>query len=458
MDPVRAKNMEDELVGQTIGGWQIIKKCGNGKSAVVFRANKDGQIAAVKVFDREMVDRAGESNQLERIKRELSLVGKTYPHLIEILDGGKCNDTKTLFVVMEYLDWPNLESVIRDVPRSRIRGLISQLSGAARFLESLNLAHRDIKPANVLVSPDFQTIKLLDLGVLKPIGEGGLTDVSTTPFIGTHQYSPPEFIKRYEENDLDGWRAISFYQIGAVLHDLLMRRPIFSEAAKLISTLVIAVEHETPVIDAADAEPDLVSLATICLSKNPALRARMIKWESFSASVVASTVVTQRERVKHLQQSKAATPARSADDDGKATKLVLADTCEKIQRAIRQESIHHPDVLPPARIHDVNVEASPATFRVVYGRSAALSLPVTTNVFFRVTVLDVTTRVVEIAIGGFACESDETCPSLAANAVIFTGAFLDELYKPVIQTALYTVVEKAVLSNPPAGGCSQLTP
>jgi serine/threonine protein kinase len=456
MDPVRAKNMEDELVGRNVGGWQIAKKCGNGKSAIVFRATKDGQTAAVKVFDREMVERAGEANQLERIKRELSLLGKTHPHLINILGGGKCDTTKALFVVMEYLDWPNLESVLRDVPRNRVRDLISQLSDAARFLESLNLAHRDIKPANILVSPDFQTIKLLDLGVLKPIGEGGLTDVSTTPFIGTHQYSPPEFIKRYEENDMDGWRAISFYQIGAVLYDLLTRRPIFSDAAKLISTLVMAVVHETPVIDAPDADPDLVSLATICLSKDAGLRVKIIKWESFSANVAPPTVVSQRERLKHLQQSKAATPLPSSDDVGKATKLLLADTCEKIQRAIRQESIHHPDVLPPARIHDVNIEASPATFRVVYGRSAALSLAVTTTVFLRVTVLDVASQVVEIAIGAFAFPDAERELAHTADAVIFTGVFFDELYKPAIQAALYSVIEKAVLANPHAGECCRL--
>jgi hypothetical protein len=211
------------------------------------------------------------------------------------------------------------------------------------------------------------------------------------------------------------------------------------------------------VIDAADADPDLVSLATICLSKDAALRARIITWDSFSAPVAVPTVVSQRERVKHLQQSKTATPLPSSDDAGKATKLLLADTCEKIQRTIRQESIHHPDVLPPARIHDVNVEASPATFRVVYGRSAALSLAVTTTVFFRVTVLDVTTHVVEIAIGAFACHGDEKALAHAANAVVFTGVLLDELYKPAIQTALYSAIEKAVLANPLAGDCCQLT-
>jgi hypothetical protein len=71
---------------------------------------------------------------------------------------------------------------------------------------------------------------LLDFGVLKPIGEVGLTDVDgQRVFVGTLQYSSPEFLLRDEEDDAAGWRALSIYQVGAVLHDLIMRRSIFEE-------------------------------------------------------------------------------------------------------------------------------------------------------------------------------------------------------------------------------------
>ena len=51
---------------------------GNGASAVVFAAEKDGREAAVKVFDRELVERVGEETQLARINMELKLVGTCF--------------------------------------------------------------------------------------------------------------------------------------------------------------------------------------------------------------------------------------------------------------------------------------------------------------------------------------------------------------------------------------------
>jgi serine/threonine protein kinase len=48
------------------------------------------------------------------------------------------------------------------------------------------LAHRDIKPANIVLLEDLTRLVLLDFGVLKPIGEAGLTDVDDQRlFLGT---------------------------------------------------------------------------------------------------------------------------------------------------------------------------------------------------------------------------------------------------------------------------------
>jgi serine/threonine protein kinase len=72
---------------------------------------------------------------------------------------------------------------------------------------------------------EFKRLVLLDLGVLRPIAGSTLTDANgIQAFVGTLQYSSPEFLLRQEEESLDGWRSLTFYQIGGVLHDLIMRR------------------------------------------------------------------------------------------------------------------------------------------------------------------------------------------------------------------------------------------
>ena len=89
----------------------------------------------------------------------------------------------------------------------------SSSSRPASSSEADKLAHRDIKPANIVVLDNFSRLVLLDFGVLKPVGEVGLTDVDEQRlFVGTLQYSSPEFLLRDEEDNEQGWRALSIYQ------------------------------------------------------------------------------------------------------------------------------------------------------------------------------------------------------------------------------------------------------
>ena len=229
MDKVVEARMTDQIVGSEVGGWRALELLGSGKSAIVLRAERSGQIAALKVFDPDLIKKYGEDTQLGRIEREKRLVGKSHPHLVRIFDGGKCSVTNHLFVAMEFIPAKDLSQLLTIVPRDKIRPLVGQLAQAARFLQDLELAHRDIKPSNIAVSDDFQHLTLLDLGVLRPFGEPGLTDTEGQQFVGTLQYSSPEFLFREEMDTPDGWRSLAFYQIGEVLHDLLMKKTIFEE-------------------------------------------------------------------------------------------------------------------------------------------------------------------------------------------------------------------------------------
>ena len=186
-------------------------------------------MAALKIFDPELIERFGEAKQRTRIERELSLRGEHHKHLVEIYDGGHCPSSGYYYVVMSYIAAPNLASVIGDIPRDRVWPIIAQIAAACKFLETKRIAHRDVKPENIVISRDFEDATLLDLGVIRPFGEAGLTDEDQRVFIGTLRYASPEFLWRTEEDTEEGWRALTFYQIGAVLHDLIMRTRIFNE-------------------------------------------------------------------------------------------------------------------------------------------------------------------------------------------------------------------------------------
>src|SRR5436309_1992789 len=113
MDPVRAQSMVAELKGRQLKGWTIGEPTGPpGKSAIVLLATRGDQQAALKVFDRELVERYGSAVQLARIERELSLKGQRHPNLVQIFDGGYSDDLKVMFVLMEYWPYPNLANVL----------------------------------------------------------------------------------------------------------------------------------------------------------------------------------------------------------------------------------------------------------------------------------------------------------------------------------------------------------
>jgi serine/threonine protein kinase len=284
-------------------------------------ATKNGQEGAIKIFHPELVERYGKETQLERIKRELSLVGLHHPHLVKIIDGGECEKSGHLFVVMQQLPYKNLQQVLNLIPPKNYGKIISQIASAARFLEDLGLAHRDIKPENIAITNDFDDVILMDMGVLKPIGISNLTDVDQRSFIGTLRYSSPEFLDRKERDTTESWRAVTFYQIGAVLHDLIMQKPIFEADSEPFSALVDAVRHTNPLIVGGDGK--LMLLARRALIKNPTNRLEMLTWNDFEEADKVQKDTSESLKNEILQRQKLSRATTASSDIGDAEKRRL---------------------------------------------------------------------------------------------------------------------------------------
>ena len=278
---------------------------GKGGSASVYKAIKGAEVYALKIFDKTALKEFGDGEKT-RIERQIELQHHKIENLIKIVDGGYDDENQTYFLVMEYLPWPSLEKSIENLPDCAIPSLVAQLAKAAKELEELGIAHRDIKPANIHVSMDFKSLKLLDLGVMHPI-ELNEKGISGDRFVGTLRYAPPEFLLREENRDLDGHRAITFYQIGGVLYDMLMKKPLFSEyhpKAKVYR----AVECITPSIKVDSKMNYWAALADNCLAKDPSHRLKNVTWNDFfeqSNKDVESRVRALGRRLTYVSEMKA---------------------------------------------------------------------------------------------------------------------------------------------------------
>jgi len=446
MDAVKAKELEEKLLHRSVGGWTVIGYVNHGKSAAVFRAEKDGNTYALKIFDDELIERYGDKTQLARIERELTLVGKTHPNMVGIRGGGKDPITQNHYIVMDYLDGPNLKECLLDVPMSQVGSLIAQLASAAQFLEFNCLAHRDIKPENIILLNDYTQLKLLDFGVLRPIGQPGLTDDDgIQSFVGTLQYSSPEFLLRNEEDTLDGWRALTLYQIGAVLHDLIMRKPLFADQVQPYARLVNAVQQTVPLVQNPSAPGYLIETARMALSKDPKVRLRLLTWDSFQQPPTpVDPAASARDRVKHRSSlaqapvSQPITPARKAAEVQESVISAIKVAARSI-RAASEGSL-------PA----MNVSREDDSIRIAIRPALAIQLPVGVTVKLTVEVLDADLGAIDIMAVAFTGDDGAVDPG--APVAIFQGLYTADAIFPAIESCIYLMVDRAQLlgSAPPA--------
>lgn len=271
-----------KLTGESFQGWRLLKILGKGLDGIVYLGECPDGLAAVKIFFPEAIQSNGEEESQSRIELQLTLKGsKRHPNLVQIFDGGVDDITGFTFLTMEYIEGESLDKVVDKIPRENIEKLFHQLCAAAHYLETQGLYHRDIKPANIVISPDYSSLTLLDLGIIFKLNETSDDRLSGDEFVASLRYSPPEFVWRAEDGaNAEAWRAITFYQIGATLHDLIMQKQLFTGFDRPRVKLYECVKLRIPVVDASDCPARIIQIAKYCLVKNWRDRTRLISWDA----------------------------------------------------------------------------------------------------------------------------------------------------------------------------------
>jgi serine/threonine protein kinase len=223
-------------------GWGNPRFIAAGNSGAVFATSHPthGEVA-LKMYDPAFFDGENAEIEVRRVLLQEQLHAHGNPHLIDVLEVGQVAHVETWFMLMELCQWPTLADCVNQLPDEQVQPLLRQLVMAVTFLDDQRLIHRDIKPANIAVSSDFRQLKLLDLGVLRRVdpidGNGTDEDATKRRFVATVQYSPPEYITRREPDGATGFAALNLYQVGAVLHDMIMKRPLFCEEVRYTESL-----------------------------------------------------------------------------------------------------------------------------------------------------------------------------------------------------------------------------
>lgn len=206
------------LIGQCIGDFRVIRELGQGGMAAVFLGEREGadfrQQVAIKLLRRGLYSEL-EQRLFQRERRALAAL--EHANVARLIDGG-VTAAGIPYLVMEYIDgapithYANLHALDTD---ARLR-LFLDVCGAVEAAHRNLIVHRDIKPSNILVSHDG-TVKLLDFGIAKLIGDEADDATTGTRGVFTPDYAAPEQLRGDAITT-----ATDVFGLGVLLHELLL--------------------------------------------------------------------------------------------------------------------------------------------------------------------------------------------------------------------------------------------
>lgn len=267
-----------------MGSYQLGELLGRGGMGEVYKATHRmlARAAAIKLIRPEMLGAADEEAArlaVTRFRREAEAAANLRSqHTVELYDFGVTEDG-TLYLVMEFLEGMDLESLVRQtgpLPAARVMHIMRQVCDSLEEAHAMGLVHRDIKPANIhlgRVGLHHDFVKVLDFGLVKEVAsvstEHSMATIPGQMALGTPAYMAPEMALG---ETVDGRADV--YALGCVAYYLLTGKLVF-EAEKTFQ--LIAKHLQTPPVPPSQRtdrpiSPELERLILKCLAKSPSDR------------------------------------------------------------------------------------------------------------------------------------------------------------------------------------------
>ncbi len=264
--------------------YDIIEILGSGGNGTVYRARDadSGRVVALKTLKK-----AGEAT-LSRFKREfLGLKKMKNPGIVEVYDG--YFDHQPPFFSMEWVRGKTLSQVLRDMEQNplvfdvadrenfAIR-LAIQVCDILAYIHGFEEVHRDLKPDNLFITLASQdilsefTVKMLDFGLLKQLGEQERRDEDSDSqsgmIVGTVHYLSPEQAKGSEVDPRS-----DLFSLGVIMYKIVSLKLPY-DATDVVSYIFKTVFEEPTPIDQQTPECSKRLQATLkdLLAKDPGKR------------------------------------------------------------------------------------------------------------------------------------------------------------------------------------------
>jgi len=256
----------DNLIGKTLGNYQIVEELGRGGMAVVYKAYQPSlnRYVALKVLPPHFTF---DTTFVQRFLHEARTAGGlNHPSIITIHDVGEADGT--YYIAMRFVEGGTLQQLIkREGALSPVRSahIVQQLASALDYAHRKSLVHRDVKPSNIMLG-DEDDVTLADFGIARAAEGTRLTQTGLV--VGTPEYMSPEQA-RGEEVDY----RTDIYSLGVVTYEMLAGRVPFAGTTPHAVLHKHVYETPPPLRAMARGIPRAVEKAiSRALAKNPKRR------------------------------------------------------------------------------------------------------------------------------------------------------------------------------------------
>jgi serine/threonine protein kinase len=258
----------------SIGKYKVLERLGSGGMGSVFLCEHKfmRRRVAVKVLP---TAKAADPSSLERFYREArAAAALDHPNIVHAYDNDQ--DENLHFIVMEYVDGPSLQEIVRRTGPVSVARACHYISQAALALEHANaagLVHRDIKPGNILVDRTG-VVKILDMGLARFFNNDE-DDMITRKYdenvLGTADYLAPEQADDSHTVDI---RA-DIYSLGGTFYFLLTGKTPFGDGSVPQKLMWHRTRQPKPLSAfRGDVPPELQAILDKMMAKEPDQRYR----------------------------------------------------------------------------------------------------------------------------------------------------------------------------------------
>ena len=236
-----------QLIGKSLGRYQIVGLQGQGGMGAVFKA-QDAALqrdVAIKVMHSQF---AQLPDFQERFLQEARTAARLdHPGFVKVFDFG--GSGSICYIVMEFLPGDNVRQLLQELKTSgkwiilpEAVQMVRQVCLAIGYAHKQGVLHRDIKPDNIMLRPEaseglaYRPV-LTDLGLAKLMQDGLTTQAGAA--MGTPAYMSPE---QAAGQEVDARSDV--YSLGILLYELAVGQLPFP-----IKTLTEAIRYhvkETP--------------------------------------------------------------------------------------------------------------------------------------------------------------------------------------------------------------------